>query len=133
MVFDASTAPRGKRAAFLKWFDEQTQWGESHGYNDPEIPATALKNWFKAMIKEYPPLNGPLAASDDKCDEPNVTDYSLGRSVIYAAFAWSESQKARKRVVDLAAAHGVGFFDVSDPKGGIWWPDGKGKLIKGKG
>jgi len=122
MVFDASTAPRGKRAAFLKWFDEQTQWGESHGYNDPEIPATALKNWFKAMIKEYPPLNGPLAASDDKCDEPNVTDYSLGRSVIYAAFAWSEAEAAFEAVNRLATKHGVGFYDVSSDDGEIRFP-----------
>jgi hypothetical protein len=133
MVFEASAAPRaGGREAFMQWYDEQAQWGESHGYNDPAIPTMPLKNWFRAMVEDYPPLNGPLAVSDDACDEPNVTDYSLGRSVIYAAFGWSVAEAARRRVVELAAKHGVGFFDVSADNGDVWWPDGKGKLIKGK-
>jgi hypothetical protein len=45
MVFDAAAAPRS-RAAFLAWYQEQTNWQESHGYNNPEIPAPALKAWF---------------------------------------------------------------------------------------
>jgi hypothetical protein len=133
MVFDASSAPRaGGRKAFMKWYREVTQWGESHDYQDPDVPAAALKKWFKAIMKDYPPMNGPLAVGEDELDNPNVTEYSFGRTAIYTCFAWSVAKKARKRVVELAAKHGVGFFDVSATDGDVWWPDGKGKLVKGK-
>ena len=36
-VFDADVAPPS-RVEFRKWFDEQTEWSEPHGYNDPEVP-----------------------------------------------------------------------------------------------
>src|SRR5262249_6736223 len=79
-----------------------------------------LKEWFRETIAVFPPMNGPLASDDP--DDPNVTDYSLGRSVIYGAFAWSEAEAAYKHVRDSAAKHGVGFFDVSVDHSDIWWP-----------
>src|SRR5262249_2766257 len=57
-----------------------------------------------------------------------VTDYSFGRSVIYASFAWSEAESAYKEVKELAARHGVGFFDASGDEGDIWWPVSEWKL-----
>jgi len=76
------------------------------------------------MIKAFPPLNGPLAADD--CDDPTVTDYSLGRRVIYAAFGWSQAEKAYARMRELAEVHRVGFFEVSAHKGDIWLPTADG-------
>jgi len=119
MVFDDAAAPRD-RTRFLGWYEKQCEWHESHGYNNPDIPAPALKNWFREIITAFPPMNGPLASDDP--DDPKVTDYSLGRSIIYAAFAWSEAEAAYKHVKELAAKHGVGFFDVSGNDGDIWWP-----------
>lgn len=125
MVFDASVAPR-TRNSFMAWFEKQTEWVESHGYNNPEIPAPALQAWFFEIIKTYPPMNGPFASDD--VDDPKVTDYSLGRSVIYGAFSWSEVEVANTVVKELAAKHGVGFFDLSSEEGEIWLPIAKGKL-----
>ena len=119
MVFDPAAAPRD-RMQFLAWYETQTEWQESHGYNNPDIPAPALIRWFREIITTFPPMNGPLASDDP--DDPKVTDYSLGRSVIYAAFAWSEAETAFKHVKELAAKHGIGFFDVSGEDGDIWWP-----------
>jgi hypothetical protein len=65
-------------------------------------------------------MNGPNASSD--YDDPNVTDYSIGRSVIYAAFAWSVAAPALKEVDRLATKHGVGFFDVSSEEGEVRFP-----------
>jgi hypothetical protein len=118
MVFDASAAPR-RRKAFIDWYKQQTQWQESHGYNNPDIPAPALQAWFRDIIQTFPPMNGPLASDDP--DNPKVTDYSLGRSVIYGAFAWSEASAARELAKEMAAKHGIGFFDVS-AEGDIWFP-----------
>ncbi len=125
MVFDAASAPR-TRTQFLAWYEQQSEWHESHGYNDPDVPAPGLKKWFREIIKTFPPMNGPLASDDP--DNPKVTDYSLGRSVIYGAFAWSESEAAYKHVKELAAKHGLGFFDVSSDDGDIWWPVSDWKL-----
>jgi hypothetical protein len=123
MVFDAATAPRG-RETFMAWYGQQTQWSESHGYNDPEVPTPALRAWFQEMIKSFPPMNGPVASDD--VDDPKVTDYSVGRSVIYAAFAWSQAEPAYQRTKELAAKHRVGFFDVSSNEGYIWLPTPNG-------
>lgn len=131
MVFDAAVAPRD-RARFFTWYEKEIEWQESHGYNDPDIPDPALKQWFLEVIKTFPPMNGPLASDDP--DDPKVTDYSLGRAVIYCAFAWSQAEAAYKHVKELAAKHGVGFFDVSGAEGDIWWPVAEWKLsCEGRG
>jgi hypothetical protein len=119
MVFDTTVAPRD-RTKFLVWCEKQAEWQEPHGYNNPDVPSPALTKWFREIIKTFPPMNGPLASDDP--DDPKVTDYSLGRSVIYAAFAWSAAEAAYKHVKELAAKHGVGFFDASGQDGDIWWP-----------
>jgi hypothetical protein len=119
MVFDAAAAPHG-RQAFIEWYQHQTQWTETHGYNNPDVPTPSLRAWFQEMIKSFPPMNGPLASDD--VDDPKVTDYSLGQSVIYCAFAWSEAEAAHALVKELAAKHRVGFFDVSSNEAEIWLP-----------
>jgi hypothetical protein len=129
MVFDAAAAPRG-RNAFTAWYERQTQWTETHGYNDPDVPTPALRGWFREMIGSFPPMNGPLASDDP--DDPKVTDYSLGQSVIYAAFAWSQADSAYQRMKELAAKHHVGFFDVSSTDGEIWLPTADGGFEKMK-
>lgn len=126
MVFDPTAAPRD-HDPFRKWYKEQCEWPESHGYNDPNRPAPALREWFQAIIETFPPMNGPLASDD--LESSRRTDYSLGRSVIYAAFAWSQAEAAYKLVKDLARRHGVGFFDVSGTEGDLWWPVPGWKLI----
>jgi hypothetical protein len=127
MVFDASAATRN-REKFVTWYGQQTRWAESHGYNNPDVPAPALRAWFQDMIKSFPPMNGPLKSDD--VDDPRVTDYSLGRSVIYAAFAWSEAAPAYEAMTSLAVKHRVGFFDVSSESGDIWLPTPDGGYEK---
>ena|SRR5690349_5459637 len=73
---------------------------------------------------DLPPLNGTDAPAD--VDNPKLTDYSIGQSVIYAAFAWSEASTAAQETFRLAEKHRVGFFDVSATAGGVWLPDGSG-------
>jgi hypothetical protein len=94
MVFEASAAPR-EAAAFIAWFEKQTQWNERHEYDDPAVSSPALQAWFAEMAQEFPPLNGPLSNDDD--DRAEVTEYSIGRQVIYGAFAYSVAERARPR------------------------------------
>jgi hypothetical protein len=119
MVFDPLAAPRN-REDFLSWYDAQTQWTEQHTYDDPKITTPALASWFAEMSRTFPPMNGPFASDD--FDNPMVTDYSVGQSLIYAAFAWSQAEAAFETVDRLAAKHAVGFFDVSGEEGIIRFP-----------
>jgi len=119
MVFEPSVAPR-ERMAFMEWYDKQTEWSESHGYNDPTVASPALQQWFDDMVRFYPPLNGPQASDD--FDNPKLTDHCIGRHVIYSAFAWSCAEDARRTMRSLAAKHGVGFFEVSSNEGEILFP-----------
>src|SRR5690606_15004282 len=68
----------------------------------------------------FPPMNGPFASGDH--DDSKVTDYSIGRSVIYSAFAWSVAEDAYSKMRELAIKHSVGFFDVSADDGEILFP-----------
>ncbi|WP_369935003.1 hypothetical protein [Xanthomonas tesorieronis] len=126
-VFDMDAAPR-ERAPFLAWYDTQTEWNEEHAYDDPAVSSAPLRAWFLDIIAAFPPMNGPLAADDNDGEPGRVTDYSVGRSLIYAAFAWPQAQDAHATVFGLAAKHGVGFFDASSELGEVWWPDGQGAL-----
>lgn len=118
-VFAPEAAPH-ERGAFLDWYEEQTEWGEDHTYDDPAVTTPGLRAWFTEITAKFPPMNGPLAS--DNLDDPCVTDYSIGRNMIYAAFAWSQAQEARRAVVSAAGRHGVGFFDVSSDDAAIVFP-----------
>lgn len=119
MVFDPEVAPR-KKSEFLKWYKVQTEWTEGHSYDDPEISTPALREWFMDMIKTFPAMNGPYAKED--ADDPHVTDYSVGTSVIYAGFAWSLADEAYKSMFAMAKKHGVGFFNASGSDDEIYFP-----------
>jgi hypothetical protein len=72
------------------------------------------------MRQKFPALNGPFA--DHSREDSKVTDYRIGRSFIYACFAWSEATTAHKVAFGLAKKHSVGFFNVSGKDGEVWAP-----------
>ena len=119
MVFDPDVAPRVPDD-FERWYLKQTEWSEGHSYNDPKTSTEALANWYADISTLFPPMNGPFASLD--LDNPKVSDYSIGKSVIYVAFAWSQARDAYDTVTHLAAKHGIGFFDVSCDLGEIRFP-----------
>lgn len=127
MVFAPEQAPT-EREGFLDWYDEQSEWEEEHSYDNPAVSTPALRAWFMEMIQSYPAMNGPLSSPSLPEDESTLTDYSVGRSVIYAAFAWSKAEQAYDTMFKLAAKHGVGFFNASSDHAEVWLPDGKGGL-----
>ncbi len=123
MVFEVSKTPKTQEE-FLEWYDNQTEWEEDHDYEDPEITSSALREWFMEMIQTFPQMNGPFAPEDDEIkDESYLTDYSIGKDMIYAGFAWSLADEAYDLVRELSEKYKVGFFDVSG-NGDIIYPDG---------
>ena len=128
MVFEKTKAPK-TRKEFLDWFEKQTEWSEDHDYQTLGVTSPALQNWFLEMKDTFPPMNGEYAPDPERYDEDEdlerrTTDYSIGREVIYAAFAWSAADQAYPLMRALAKKHGVGFFDVSGRDGDIILPDG---------
>jgi hypothetical protein len=126
MVFESNAAP-ASHAQFMDWYEQQTQWAEGHSYDDPEVSTAKLRAWFMEIIQSFPPLNGPLSQDDLPEDEASATDYSVGKSVIYCAFAWSKAGLAYETVFEVAQKHGVGFFNVSSGNEEVWLPS-KDKL-----
>ncbi|WP_304157771.1 DUF5713 family protein [Fusobacterium ulcerans] len=123
MVFEFSKAPK-TQAEFLQWYEMQTEWEEDHDYENPEVTSPALRAWFMEMIKTFPQMNGPFALEDDEIeDDSYLTDYSIGKDVIYVGFAWSLADEAYDLVRELSEKYKVGFFDVSG-NGDIFYPDG---------
>ncbi|HZM22613.1 MAG TPA: hypothetical protein VFC02_12775 [Anaerolineales bacterium] len=124
MVFDPQTAP-SDRDGFMAWYDKQTEWSENHDYSNPEVTAHELISWFLDMIVEFPWIDDPKHM--DEVDNPKLTEYNFGRSIIYVAFTWSEAANARETMFKLAQKHKVGFFDVSAENGQVWAPSVNGK------
>ena len=123
MVFERTKAPQ-KRKEFLVWYDKETEWSEEHGYNDPAVTSSALREWYEEMIKTFPNMDASDVEVEDDDTEAHLTDYSIGHNVIYAAFAWSVAEEAYEKMKALAQKHGVGFYDVSSDDGDIILPDG---------
>jgi len=127
LVFAPEKAPKD-REAFLTWWGETAEWSEGHSYNDPKVSSPELRAWFLEMIKSYPAMNGPFSSEEFPEDDSTVTDYSVGKEAIYAAFAWSKAEAAYEQVFSLAAKHRLGFFDASSETSAVWLPDGNGEL-----
>ena len=98
MVFEKIKAPK-TRKEFLAWYETQTEWGEDHDYQTISVSFPALQNWFLEMKDTFPPMNGEYAPdfellSENEDLDSHVTDYSIGKEVIYAAFSWSVAEEA---------------------------------------
>jgi hypothetical protein len=126
-MFFEKTVPPKNRKDFMKWYEKQTEWAEDHEYDDPTVSSNNLRNWFMEIIKKFPQMNGRYALSDEEIDnmenDSYITDYSIGKDMIYAAFAWSLVDEAHETVKRLAKEYNVGFFDVSSDKGEIIFDD----------
>ena len=114
VAFDPSSAPLD-REAFKGWYQSQTQWAEDHSYDDPIVTTPELRSWYEAIRQTYPNMNGPGAADDDRVDD--AADYSIGRSLIYGAFRWSQAEEVYSLFRHLAVENHVGFYAVSGDEG----------------
>lgn len=126
MVFHPD-APPEDRDGFLKWYDAQTKWDEGHDYQSLDVAAPNLQAWLLDILQHYPAMNGPLSNPDADVDDPCLSEYSIGKSIIYCCFAWSQAERAHNVVFSLAEKHQVGFFDVSATDGQVRMPDGDGE------
>lgn len=125
MVFEKTKAPKTKKE-FMEWYEQQVEWDEDHNYESPVVTTPNLHRWFMEIKDTFPPMNGEYAPDFETLDEEQetyLTDYSIGKEIIYAAFAWSVADEAYNQMRHLAQKHDVGFFDASGD-GSIILPDG---------
>lgn len=121
MVFAPESAP-AKRGAFLDWYDDQTDWGDDHGYDDATAATPALQAFLSDMAAVFP------AAPTDH-DEDAGTEYIIGPAIVYMSFHdWDKIDSAHETVFRLAARHQLGYFDISSDLAEVWLPDNKGGL-----
>lgn len=126
LVFDPAAAPTD-RAAFLDWYAATTDWDSSLAYDDPDRARPAIRSWYEDASREFPPLTASPAPSLDQ--EARVTDYSIGASFVYVAFAWSVAAEAFALCRRLAEARCLGLFNVSSPSTEIYLPNATGRLV----
>jgi hypothetical protein len=106
-------------ADFPMWWEKQVEWSEDHSYDDAAVTTPSLRAFYRELIQTFPPMNGHGCPTDEEFDadpdvEVRLTDYSIGTSVVYGAFAWSQESRARPLFTSLAAKHGVAAVLVSD-------------------
>ena len=106
-------------ADFPAWWEAQSQWSEDHSYEDPAVTTADLRSFYHELVRDFPPLNGPDAPTDEDLRrdpelESRTASYSIGTSLVYGAFAWSQAETARATFTALAARHGVAVAVVSD-------------------
>jgi hypothetical protein len=106
-------------ADFPEWWETQSGWSEDHSYGDPEVTTVTLRSFYYELIRTYPPLNGPGAPTEEAWRRDaellcRMSDYSIGTSLVYVAFSWSQARTARDTFTSLAAKHGVAVALVSD-------------------
>ncbi|RAI88114.1 hypothetical protein DET54_1161 [Paenibacillus pabuli] len=124
MVFDPVKAPVDK-ASFMRWYGEQTKWSEDHTYSDIKVSSEQLQRFYEELVLTFPSMNvddDVFEAMEEAGTDNRLTEYSLGKEVIYAAFAWSVAEEAYNMMRELARKHNVGFFDVSGSDGKIIRP-----------
>ena len=121
IVFAPASAPP-KRAAFLGWYEQQTDWADDQAYDDPALSTPALQAFFADLASEFPP-------APEDAEEETGTEYIIGPNLIYMSFLdWDSIDRAHEAVFSLAAKHRLGFFDVSSDLAEVWLPDNKGGL-----
>lgn len=130
MVFDAQVAPRNIKA-FQHWYAEQTQWAEDHPYDDPKVCQNpALAAFMQDITQDFPAMNGVLASPEiiqlllDTEQDAQLTNYSIGKYMVYCCFAWSQAKAAHTQVMQLAARHALGFYNPSSAPNEVFIPQG---------
>lgn len=118
MVFNPEAAPKNIKD-FMVWYDNQTEWKESHHYDHPDVTTAQLRNWYLEMIQIFPDINGVFTHDNDNTFE---SDYAIGKDLIYVAFSWSLAESAYNTMYQLAEKHDVGFFDTTSSNGCIFFP-----------
>lgn len=124
MIFEPSAAPT-ERGPFLAWYEQQVDWNDTDDYDDYEATTPRLRAFFLDMVATHPPISGPLAADEPDDSDIRLTDYSIGRDIIYFGGSWKNADNALALALQLAEKHGLGVFDTTSE---VVWLPAEGKM-----
>jgi len=115
--------------AFSKWYRARTSWeGEVHFDEAPNSTAS-LQAWLQEMLELFPPMNGTRRPSFEDAERwDRAADYAIAPDLIYVSFSSAKAGFVYDTVYRLAAKYGVGFYNVSDSQGEVWFPRPEGGL-----
>lgn len=108
MVFEPAAAPK-EAAPFLAWYAQQTDWNDTDDYDDYDSTTPRLRAFFLDMVATHPPINGPLAADELDDSDIRLTDYSIGRDIIYLGGSWENADTALALALQLAESTGSAY------------------------
>ena len=116
LVFEPRTVTD---AEFSSWWAHQSEWPEDHRYDDVVVTTPALRRFACELMRQFPPLNGPNAPTDEQIDsDPDLssrlTDYTFGSTLVYLCFRWGQASQAQEACLRIARPHGVAVALVSD-------------------
>ncbi len=116
-------------STFSNWYDARTKWHGDVYFDEAPISTSSLQAWLQDMLKIFPPMNGPRRPSFEDAERWDwVADYAITSDLIYIAFSSSRAGLVYDTVYRLAAKHGVGFYDVGESPGEVWFPRPGGGL-----
>lgn len=115
LVFEPETVTD---ADFPQWWKQVSQWEEPHDYDTTERSTRPIKSFYRALIRTFPPLNGPYALMDEELDAREaeglpVGDYVIGADFIYIGVGWSHADALVRTVGELARMHRLAIAYVS--------------------
>jgi hypothetical protein len=104
---------------FLAWWGKQATWSEHHPYDDPTATTPALEAFYEELAQLFPPMNGTDAPTNVELEndpdlESRLADYSIGSDLVYASFAWTAAETAKRVFIAAATKHRVAVALVSE-------------------
>lgn len=124
-AFEPAAAPKTRRN-FLRWYEQQTEWGKDHGRDDPSVATPALRAVYAGLVDVFPSMDEdlPYHIRVPAKAENRLAAYSVGDYVLAASFAEEWAERAQELMEQLCREHGAGCFEVSEENGRILLPDG---------
>ena len=130
LAFDIGVAPNNRKE-FLEWKEQQMEWKEEHDYNNINISSNNLKNWYMDIINKFPPIIEDLENYDEEFEKNEnneyLTEYSIGKNIIYSIFNWRKAEEAFELIKILSEKHKIGFLIIEAylEINEIYFPNGK--------
>ena len=104
---------------FPQWWEQVSRWEEPRDYDTTEGSTSAIRAFYRDLIRAFPPFNGPDALSDAELEEREeqglpVADYTIGADYIYIGVGWSDANALVKIVGQMAWTQQLAVAYVSE-------------------
>lgn len=105
---------------FPRWWEQVVaQWDEPGDFSTIDGSTSAIRAFYRDLIRSFPPFNGPDALSEEELEEREeqglpVADYTIGADYIYVGVGWSDANALVKIVGQMAWTQRLAVAYVSE-------------------